>query len=119
MAVESVEKLMHANLLEVFAETDIVKRLEAIGRTYTDDVLALDPEGQVEGFEQLNAKVQQILDGAPGMFFRADGKVYTVGDLHYLAWTLGPEAQSPVAKGADAVVIRDGKISKVYTFLFD
>ena len=118
MTDPAVTTLMHANLLEVFGERDPDKRAEAIRRTYTEDVVAADPEGQVEGFEQLDAKVQQILDGAPGLVFSTDGDVYSVADLHYLGWTLGPEGQPPVAKGADAVMLRDGRIAKIYTFLY-
>lgn len=118
MAEAHVESLMHANLLEVFGERDPGRRMEAIRRTYTEDVVAADPEGQVEGHEALSAKAQQILDGAPGMVFATEGNVYTVGDLHYLGWALGPDGQPPVVRGADAVFLRDGRISKVYTFLF-
>jgi hypothetical protein len=118
MTEATVETLMHANLLDVFGERDPAKRMEAIRRTYTEDVIAADPDGQVEGFDELSAKAQQILDGAPGLAFRTDGGLYTVGDLHYLGWTLGPDGQPPVVRGADAVILREGKISKVYTFLF-
>ncbi|TFV98552.1 nuclear transport factor 2 family protein [Leifsonia flava] len=109
---------MHANLLEVFGERDAAKRRDAIRRTYTEDVVAADPDGQVTGYEELDAKVQEILDGAPGFVFHAEGSVYTAGELHYLGWALGPEGADPVARGADAVFVRDGRISRVYTFLF-
>ncbi|NQX13377.1 nuclear transport factor 2 family protein [Microbacteriaceae bacterium VKM Ac-2855] len=109
---------MHANLLEVFGERDRGKRLEAIRRTYTEDVVAADPDGQVTGYSELDAKVQEILDGAPGLVFRTEGDIYSAGDLHYLGWALGPEGADPVARGADAVFVRDGRISHVYTFLF-
>ncbi|KQX05762.1 MULTISPECIES: nuclear transport factor 2 family protein [unclassified Leifsonia] len=118
MADTVVEKLMHANLLEVFGERDPAKRRDAMARTYTEDVVAADPEGQVGGYDELDAKVQEILDGAPGFVFRAEGSVYTAGDLHYLGWALGPEGAEPIARGADAVFVRDGRISHVYTFLF-
>jgi len=118
MTDATVEKLMHANLLEVFGERDAAKRRDAILRTYAEDVVAADPEGQVTGHDELDAKVQEILDGAPGFVFQAEGSVYTAGDLHYLGWALGPEGAAPVARGADAVFIRDGRITRVYTFLF-
>jgi len=110
---------MHANLMDVFAERDVTKRREAIRRTYTEDVVAADPEGTATGYEELDAKVQQILDGAPGLVFRPEGKVYSADDLHYLGWSLGPEGGEPVARGADAVFVRDGRISRLYTFLFN
>ncbi len=118
MTDEHIDKLMHANLIEVFGERDPDKRWAAIERTYTADVIAADPEGQVTGYTELNAKVQQILDGAPGLEFRTEGNTYTAGDLHYLGWALGSPGEEPVVRGADAVFFRDGKISHVYTFLF-
>lgn len=118
MADELIRTLMHANLLEVFGERDPDKRRKAIVATYTDDVVAFDPDGQVAGYDELDAKVQQILDGAPGLEFRADGDVYSAGGLHYLGWALGPAGAEPVARGADAAFVRDGRISQLYTFLF-
>jgi hypothetical protein len=118
MADQLADKLMRANLLEVFGERDLDKRRAAIERTYTVDVVAVDPDGQVSGYQELDAKVQQILDGAPGLEFRAEGDVYTSGDLHYLGWALGPAGADPVVRGADAAFLRDGKISRLYTFLF-
>jgi len=118
MTTADVDTLMHANLIEVFGERDPAARRDAIRRTYTEDVVAIDPEGEVVGHEALSAKVQEILDGAAGLVFRADGDVSTAGDLHLLGWSLGPEDGDPVARGADAVFIRDGRISRLYTFLF-
>lgn len=110
--------LMRANLLEVFGERDPSKRLEAIHRTYTDDVVFADAEGVVQGYDALNAKAQQILDGAPGFVFRPAGEIYPVQDLGYLAWQFGPEGADPVVTGADMGFVRDGRLAKVYTVLF-
>lgn len=118
MADAALEQLMHANLLDVFGERSPERRMDAIRRTYTDDVVALDPEGSVQGYEALSKKVQSILDGAPGFVFRPDGAVHQVQDALYLGWTLGPEGQDPVARGADMAFVRDGRLAKVYTVLF-
>ena len=113
-----LEKLMHANLLEVFGERDPAKRLEAIRRTYTEDVIFADPDAQVQGHEALNAKAQEILDGGPGFVFQTDGDFYQVQDLGYLAWAFGPAGEPPVVRGADMGIVRDGLLAKVYTVLF-
>ena len=114
-----VQKLMHANLLEVFGEPDANTRLEVIRRTYTDDVVFADPHGEARGHEALNAKAQEVRDGAgPDFVFAPDGEVRQVQDLGYLAWTFGPGG-APVVRGVDIGIVRDGLLAKVYTVLVD
>ncbi|MWB98497.1 nuclear transport factor 2 family protein [Agromyces sp. MMS17-SY077] len=110
---------MRTNLLEVFGERDAGRRREAIERTYTDDVVFVDPEGETVGRAALDAKVRGLLDGAPGLVFRPDGEPRVVRELGYLAWTLGPDGGEPVARGVDLGFVRDGRLEKVYTVLFD
>jgi hypothetical protein len=114
---QPIETLMHANLLEVFGERDPVKRWAAIERTYTEDVLFLDPDEVTEGRDALNAKAQRLLEDAPGFEFSPAGKVYVNHDMGYLAWNLGPAGAPPVVRGIDTCFIRDGRIAKVYTIL--
>lgn len=115
---EAVEKLMRANLLEVFGERDADRRMEAIRRTYTEDVVLADAEGQVRGHDGLSAKAQAVLDSGPGFVFRTDGDFYQVQDLGYLAWAFGPDGEPPVVRGVDMGIVRDGQLARVYTVLF-
>jgi hypothetical protein len=108
---------MHANLLEVFAERNPERRWAAIERTYTEDVAFLDPDEVVQGRAALSAKAQRILDGAPGFVFASAGPVYAFHDLAYLAWNFGPDGAAPVVTGTDVALVRDGRISRIYTFL--
>ncbi|WP_421735850.1 nuclear transport factor 2 family protein [Cellulomonas sp.] len=113
-----LDHLMHANLLEVFGERDASRRLDAIRRTYTEDVVFADAEGEVRGHDALNAKAQSILDSAPGLEFRPAGSAYQVQDLGYLAWELGPPGAAPVVRGVDlGILSEDGRLAKVYTVL--
>ena len=114
---DPVVDLMHANLLEVFAERNPERRWAAIERTYTEDVAFLDPDEVVQGRAALSAKAQRILDGAPGFVFAPAGPVYANHDLAYLAWNFGPDGAAPVVTGTDVALVRDGRISRVYTFL--
>ena len=114
----ALERLMHATLFEVFSERDPVARRDAIERTYTEVVVFADPDGEVQGREALHAKVGQLLEGADGFVFTADGPVRRAQALGYLAWTFGP-AGAPVVRGADMGFVRDWKLSKVFTVLFD
>ena len=117
MADADLKQLMHATLMDVFGERDAVKRMAAIRRTYTEDVIFADPDGEVQGHEALNAKAQEVLDSGPGFVFQTDGDFYQVQDLGYQAWAFGPEG-APVARGADMGIVRDGLLAKVYTVLF-
>ena len=114
---EPLQSLMLANLLDVFNERDADRRLQAIKRTYTDDVLFSDPDEVVTGHEAVTAKAQQILDGAPGFVFQTSGPVYENHDMGYLAWTFGPEGAPPVVKGIDICFVENGLIAKIYTLL--
>jgi hypothetical protein len=116
---EQIEKLMNANLLEVFGERDPALRRAAIERTYSEDIVFLDPDEIVEGYDALDAKAGKLLDDAPGFVFSPAGPVYINHDMGYLAWNLGPEGQPPVVRGLDACFIRDGRIVKVYTLLLN
>src|SRR5689334_1241798 len=114
---DPVVDLMHANLLEVFAERDPERRWAAIERTYTDDVVFLDPDEVVQGRPALTEKAQRILDDAPGLVFAPAGPVHANHDLAYQAWTFGPDGAAPVVTGTDVALVRDGRISRIYTFL--
>ena len=114
---DSTEDLMNANLLEVFGQRDPALRRAAIERTYTDDVVFLDPDEIVEGYDALDAKAGKLLADAPGFVFSPAGPVYVNHDMGYLAWNFGPEGQPPVVRGLDTCFIRDGRIARVYTLL--
>jgi hypothetical protein len=114
---DTIEDLMNANLLEVFGQRDPALRRAAIERTYTDDVVFLDPDEVVEGYDALDAKAGRLLADAPGFVFSPGGPVYVNHDMGYLAWNFGPEGQDPVVRGLDTCFIRDGRIAKVYTLL--
>jgi hypothetical protein len=114
---QTIEELMHANLIEVFGERDPALRRAAIERTYTEDVVFLDPDEVVEGHDALDVKAGRLLEGAPGFVFSPAGPIYVNHDMGYLAWNLGPEGQDPVVRGLDACFVRDGLIAKVYTLL--
>ena len=113
----TTEELMRANLLDVFNQRDGERRRAAMERTYVAEVRFSDPEDSVTGHEALDAKAQQILDGAPGFVFRPAGDVRVNHDLGYLAWTFGPEGQPPVVRGVDIALVQDGLITRLYTLL--
>ncbi|MBW8872376.1 MAG: nuclear transport factor 2 family protein [Leifsonia sp.] len=113
----TITELLSANLIEVFGNRDAHSRRAAIERTYTEDVVFADPEGEVTGWDALEAKAAGLLDGAPQSFVFADvGPVYLGAASGALAWTFGPEGE-PVARGVDVIEVRDGRIAALRTLL--
>ena len=114
---ETICDLMQANLFDVFNERDPERRIAAIARTYTGDVVFSDPDEIVTGREALNNKAQKRLDKAPGFVFTAAGPIYENHDLGYLAWHFGPQGQPPVVSGMDIALVKEGRIATLYTLL--
>lgn len=110
--------LVRANLLEVFGERDSARRLAAIERLHSPQVVFTDPEGFVTGHQALNAKARAIFASTPPHFlFRPVGSAYSAGDIAYIRWSFGPDDGPPVVTGTDVVVVADGRISRLYTML--
>ena len=115
--MSDAETLMRANLLEVFNERDAERRAAAIARTYSDDVVFSDPEGEVVGRAAIGEKARGLLDGAPGFVFTPSGPVYAGPDFACLTWEFGPEGQAPVVRGIDIGSIEGGLLVKVRTLV--
>jgi hypothetical protein len=108
---------MLANLFAVFNERDPERRLEAIARNYTEDVVCSDPDGTTQGHEALNEQAQKLLDRMPGFVFSAAGPVHTSRDLGLLTFNLGMPKQPPAVSGVDVALVREGRIAVLHTLL--
>jgi hypothetical protein len=115
--VPEATELLHSNLHEVFSERNPERRWAAIGRTYTEDVTFIDPDGEFVGWQALSDQAQKLLDGLlAGYVFEEDGPTYAVADSAALAWRVGPPGK-PIARGLDVLTIRDGRVSAVLTLI--
>ena len=121
MAVDLTEtaRLMEANLLQVFNERDPARRREVIARTYTADMRWTDDYGTTVGHDALNTKAQQLQDGPlTGLMFVKKGAVYGTTGLGFLAFDLiAAGGDTPVVSGFDVAVIKDHRISELWTVL--
>ena len=116
--IESVERLMLSNLLDVFNERDEAKRRAAIERTYAADVHWTDAEGVTSGWNALDAKCAALQRGIAGQQFVADGPVHELTGFAYLAWRLtGDTSGQPALSGFDVALISEGLITRLYTVL--
>jgi SnoaL-like protein len=114
---DHIAALAQRNLLDVFGQRDPQARAEAIRDVYAEDVTFADPDEVVVGWDALNAKAQRLLDEAPDFVFTPVGKVRVVQDLAYLAWHLGPAGAAPAVSGADVSLVKDGRITHLWTIL--
>jgi SnoaL-like protein len=73
----------------VFNKRDPKRRLKAITRNYTEDVIWSDPDGTTQGHEAMNEQVQKLLDRMPDFVFSAAGPVHVSRDLGLLNFNLG------------------------------
>lgn len=115
---ESVETLMHDNLLAVFNERDEAKRKAATMRTYAVDVRWTDAEGVTTGHEGLEAKCVALQSGLGDLQFEPAGPVHELPGFAHLAWQLVNPADGQIQMtGFDAALIRDGVITDLWTVL--
>jgi len=115
--VERIRELLLENLFAVFNVRDPQRRLEAIARNYTEDVVWSDPDGTMRGHAEMNEQAQKLLDRMPDFVFSAAGPVHVSRDLGLLAFNLGVPEQPPAASGIDVALVRDGRIARLYTLL--
>ena len=109
--------LLERNLLEVFGQRDSASRAVVIAEIYTADCTFYEAEERIVGRDPLNAKIDSILQEAPGFVFRADGPAQVNHDLGRLQWHFGPAGDPPVVTGMDVAVFEHGRIRALYTFL--
>ena len=112
-----IRELMLENLFAVFNVRDPERRLDAIARNYTEDVLWTDPDGTMQGHAAMNEQAQMLLERMPEFVFSAAGPVYVSGDLGLLAFNLGVPDQSPAVSGIDVALVRDGRIAVLHALL--
>jgi hypothetical protein len=110
-------RLMEKNLSEVFGERDSARRKVAISELYTEDCTFFDAEEQSIGRAALSARVESILQKAPGLVLQAVGPAQVIQDLGRLKWRFGSPGASPVVTGMDIAMFQQGRIRALYTFL--
>ena len=101
----------------MFDERDPERRSEAIARNYIEDVVWTDPDGTMQGHEELNEQARKLLDRMPDIVFSAAGSVHVSHDLGLLAFNMGVPQQPPTVSGIDVALVREGRIARLHTLL--
>ena len=111
-----IETLIKRNLHEVFGERDAKKRQKAIAELWTEDCVFIDHNGKNLGRDELDRVVAALHLQFPDYIFSELRPVDLLHESGRLAWSYGGPDQEPI-KGVDVVLVRDGRISLMLTFL--
>jgi len=112
----TIETLLRRNLRDVFGERDAKKRREAIAELWTEDCVFIDHSGKSHGRDELDRAVAALHQRLPGYVFSELRPVDLLHESGRLAWGYGRPGQEPI-KGVDVVLVRDGQIYLMLTFL--
>ena len=113
---DTIETLIKRNLHEVFGERDARKRRQAIAQLWTEDGVFIDHSGKTRGHDELDRAVAGLHERLSGYVFSELRPVDLLHESGRLAWSYGRPGQEPI-KGVDVVLVRDGRISVMLTFL--
>ena len=112
----TIETLIKRNLHEVFGERDAQKRRKAIAQLWTEDCVFIDHNGKTSGRDALDRAVATLHEHLPGYVFSELHPVDLLHESGRLAWSYGRPGEEPI-KGVDVILVRDGRISLMLTFL--
>ena len=113
---DAIEILIKRNLREVFGERDAKKRRAAIAKLWTEDCVFIDHSGKCHGRDEVDRAIVVLHQRLPGYVFSELRPVDLLHESGRLAWSYGRPGQEPI-KGVDVVLVRDGRISLMLTFL--
>jgi hypothetical protein len=100
----------------VFGERDAKNRREAIAQLWTEDCVFIDHGGKNHGRDELDRAISVLHERLPRHIFNELRPVDLLPESGRLAWSYGQPGQEPI-KGVDVVLVRDGRISLMLTFL--
>ena len=104
--------------IDSWNETDSAKRREMLEQLWTDDARYVDPLGEANGREAIDATIAAVQDRFPGFSFRLAGPVDAHHDQGRFTWELGPAgAEAPIVGFDVAVTDGDGRLRTVLGFL--
>ena len=112
-----IDSLLRRNLHEIFGERDEARRRAAIAELTTDDVAFAEPGGRHVGREAMNAAVVALQARMPAFVFTELPPAQVIEGAGRVHWGFGPPDQTPAVTGLDVIVVRDGRIAALYTFL--
>lgn len=110
-------ELVRRNVTEIFNADDDARRRQLIEAFYHSDAGFYDAEGTATGYDEIERTVRGLHERTTGLTFSVAIEPTVVEDLARISWALSPPEGLPVTTGMDLALVRDGRISSLYTFL--
>jgi hypothetical protein len=112
------DRLMQANLVQVFSERDVSRRLKAIAQLYAPDATLYEPDAVATGHAAISEAVTTLLSSLPPNFaFTAIGPAVGHHGVGRLRWQSGPPNGPIAVTGMDVAHFEAGRIRALYAFL--
>ena len=112
--------LLEQSLGEIWNERDDKKRMDAMKRLYTPDIIfyETDTTEKFKGFDEINERIIELFGQWPaGFAFHFETRAEINHDVIKISWTLGLTGEPPFITGMDIAVIENELIKKLYLFL--
>lgn len=103
--------------LEIWTETDSVKRLALAREIYANDIRVTDPGVILNGIVQVSNFIGKLLAEHPGFEFKMTGQIEAHHNTAILFWHFGPESKPDTITGQDIFTIENGKIISLLVFV--
>jgi hypothetical protein len=116
MKATSSELLMR-NFNEIFIELDPLKRAALLAESYTEDCLWIHPGGRIVGREGINEAATEIRKHFPEYRYSVTGEIQIMHNVATCRWGSGMPGQPFHYTGTDFLEERDGRVSRLYTFI--
>jgi len=116
MKATSSELLMR-NFNEIFIELDALKRAALLAQSYTEDCLWIHPGGRIVGQEGINEAATEIRKHFRDYRYTVTSEIQTMHNVATCRWGSGMPGQPFHYTGTDFLEERDGRVSRLYTFI--
>ena len=116
MKATSSELLMR-NFNEIFIELDALKRAALLAESYTEDCLWIHPGGRIVGQEGINEAASEIRKHFRDYRYTVTSEIQSMHNVATCRWGSGMPGQSFHYTGTDFLEERDGRVSRLYTFI--
>ncbi|WP_072805634.1 nuclear transport factor 2 family protein [Rhodococcoides yunnanense] len=110
-------ELVRRNVLEVFNADDDDRRRELVESLYHPDATFYEADSTATGVDAIVDTIRELHENTAGLTFSVAVEPSVIDDLARVSWTLSPPGGPAVVTGMDVVIVRDGKIARLYTFL--
>ena len=113
------DRLMRANLANVFNERDAGRRIRAIAELYAEGAALYEPpDTAAEGHAAISEAVTRLLASMPPEFaFTANGPALGHHGIGRLRWQAGPPNGPVAVNGMDVAHFQDGRIHSLHVFI--